>query len=172
MLMYNILWKRKRLWLLCCLLLVSRAALTQNLLSGKILSDELESIEFASVILHSAEDSTWLQGTLTDADGAFLFSELETRPYQLTVQMLGFEDHRQTIELGSSVGLGSIVQISESHTLQAVEVIAQQSVLESHLGKKVLRIGRDLASSGINALEALDNMPSVSTSPKGELSIY
>ncbi len=151
--------------------LLSITTKAQNQLSGSITTIESKPIEYASVTLFALEDSTYVDGILTNKKGYFTFLNLKKGYYQLTIQMLGYEDWIKTINVIGDTSLKSISLKKQIETLNEVTVTAYQSVIENQLGKKVLRIGKDLTLTGSNVLEALDNIPSVATTPKGEIQI-
>jgi len=141
----------------------------QHQLSGSIKSDKMQEMEFASVSLHLFSDSTTMRGVLTGANGDFLITEVLSGDYILKVRMLGYEEWRQALTIDASLVLEPIILRETSTDLTAVEVVSYRSVVESQLGKKVLRIGEDLASGGSTALEALDLLPSITTTPRGQV---
>lgn len=143
----------------------------QHNLSGVVLTPDNTPIEFASISLYPIADSSNLTGGITAQNGAFQLSNLPTETYQITVQMLGYEDWTKQVTLSKSLNLGQIVLTEETLLLSEIEVVAQQSTVESHLGKKVLRIGQDLSTNGSNALEALEIIPSINTTPQGKIQI-
>ncbi len=143
----------------------------QHQLSGRLVSEESVPIEFASVIVYPLSDSTAVTGGISQKDGSFVLADLDPDSYKLTVQMLGYEDWKQVLEISESLDLSTITLKREVKDLATVEVVAEQSLVESHLGKKVLRIGKDLSSTGSSALEALEVIPSVSTTDRGQVQI-
>jgi len=161
--------KRRILFLYCLLITINIDA--QHHISGKVLSKDQKAIEFVSVSIYPILDSTDIKGVISDKDGFFLFADLKPAIYQLTMQMLGHKDWTQQLDLSTSMDLDPVILQEEATLLAAVQVVAHQSIVESHLGKKVLRIGKDLSSTGSNALEALELIPSVVTTPRGQVQI-
>jgi len=155
----------------CLILSFTTNIQAQNNLFGKVITASNNKLEFATVILHPSQDSLDITGSITDKNGEFKFSNLSPKTYQLTIQMLGYKDWTKQIVLDEEVDLGQIILFEEAELLDVVQVVAEQSTIESHLGKKVLRIGKDLSTNGSNALEALDIIPSVTTTPRGQVQI-
>ena len=58
--------------------------------------------------------------------------------------------------------------LEASTLLDGVTVTARRSVVENHLGKKVLRLGQELTAKGSNALEVLEMVPSVTITQQGQ----
>lgn len=155
----------------CIFLFLSLSVQGQNQLSGQVLSNLQEPLPFASVSLFPIQDSSAITGVITNENGVFIFPKVIPANYQLTIQMLGFQDWTQQVEITQDIDMGTLLLQEEIRELSTVEIVAEQSSLESHLGKKVLRIGADLSSTGSTALEALETIPSVTTTPKGEVQI-
>ncbi len=161
----------KKSILLFSLLFLSKLSLAQFQLSGILITQNQVPIEYASVSIFPLSDSTQLKGVISNQKGQFLLTNLNQTTYQLTVQMIGYEDWQQQIDLTKSIQLQPILLKETTTLLKEVEVVARQSTVESHLGKKVLRIGQDISSSGSTAIEALENIPSIATTPKGQIQI-
>lgn len=162
----------KILSILFFLLLLSIYSLTAQFdIAGKVLNSQNEPLAFAMILVYPLGDSTNIRGTISETTGHFIIPNLSPKNYKIVIQMLGFKDWEQDLHLTESVFLDKIILKDEMTTLEAIEVVAQQSTLESRLGKKVLRIGQDLSTNGSNALEALNVIPSVSTTQQGEVQI-
>ena len=143
----------------------------QHYISGQLFNQEGQPLEFASIVLYPIGDSTYIRGAITSQSGVFKFENLAPGSYQLVVQMLGFEDFGQQVNLSSNVVLEAIKLKEETNFLNEIEVVAERSYLESRLGKKVLRIGQDLSNTGSNVLEALERIPSITTTERGGVQI-
>ena len=153
------------------ILFITTNTQAQNNLFGKVLTHDNEPLEFATVFIYPIQDSTDISGSITDKNGVFEFINLSPMTYQLSIQMLGYKDWTKEIILDKEIDLADIILHEEAELLDAVQIVAEQSSIESHLGKKVLRIGKDLSTTGSSALEALDIIPSVTTTPKGQIQI-
>ena len=153
------------------LLITSNIVCSQIEISGYVLTPENEPIEFASVSVYPLNDRSAIKGGVTAEDGKFKIKNLDNDSYVLTIQMLGYEDSTKQINVSGDLQIEPIKLKVQSTTLDEIQIVAEQSTLESHLGKKVLRIGKDLSSTASNALEALDNIPSVTTTPRGQIQI-
>ena len=153
------------------LLLLSINIQAQHQLSGNVISNNNSPIAFASVSVYPIQNKADIIGVVSKENGSFLFQDLKPNVYQLTVQMLGYEDWTQQIEISKNIELEPITLKGESTMLDVVQIVAHQSIVENHLGKKTLRIGKDLTMTGSNALEALEIIPSVRTTPRGQVEI-
>ena len=144
----------------------------QYLISGKVLDAKGEGVEFAAVAIYAVADSNVvLNGTIAGSKGDFELWINQLGEYRLLIQMIGYKDWERLIVVDSTTELGMITLEEEVTNLQTVELIAERSTLESRLGKKVLRIGQDLSASGSNALEALQSLPSVTATSRGQVQV-
>ncbi len=146
---------------------------TDITINGKIVTENSqEPIEFATVMIADIASKTPITGTTTASDGSF---EIKTKRdnFYIEISFIGFQT--KTIEdfkfTNGKVELGT-VGISENTTsLDEVVVRAEKSQTEFSLDKRVFNVGKDLSSTGMSALEVLNNVPSVQVSIEGEISL-
>ncbi len=143
----------------------------QYQVSGQIVNEDNNPISFATIVMYLHVDTTTIKHVISDGAGQFVIKNLSSSNYRMVIQMLSYQDWEKDLNLSENRSLGKIYLKEEPTLLKTIEVIAEQSSLESRLGKKILRIGQDLSATGSNALEALDNIPSVSTTQKGQVEI-
>jgi outer membrane receptor protein involved in Fe transport len=67
--------------------------------------------------------------------------------------------------------LGVIALEKVNTVLDEVEIRAEKSSTEFKLDRRVFNVGKDLSSTGMGALELLNNVPSVSVSIEGDVSL-
>jgi len=144
---------------------------TQNSISGKVVDTNNKPIAFVTITVYPITDSLQVKYTITDEKGKFRILELKKNSYKLIVQILGFKDVEQEVFIEKNMILEPIVLQEDAQQLDEVEITAKVSILENRLGKKVLRIGEDLTTTGSSALEAMERIPSVTTTPRGGMQI-
>lgn len=131
-------------------------------------------VEFATVSVFNASDSTLSTGGLTDENGVF---NIPTKPgaYYLRIQFMGFEDVLISdikIDGKNKVYDTGKVMIKEDQTLlDEVVVQGERTQMELTLDKKVFNIGKDLSNLGGSATDILDNLPSVQVDVEGNVSL-
>ena len=67
-----------------------------------------ETLPFTNCVLLRLQDSTFVQGTTTDASGLFRFSPVDTGSYLLRISAIGYEPYWQQISLPPAPALGAI----------------------------------------------------------------
>mgnify|MGYP006272101981 CR=1 FL=1 len=150
------------------------AAMAQNTatVSGEVFNEESDPIPNASVALTNPDDQSIITGTVTNADGAFSISA-SPGTYVLLVSYISYRDYTITVELeeGQNLQLEEIELTPEDARLDEVVVEGERSFLEMNFDSRSFNVGKDITSLGGNALDVLDNVPSISTDFEGNVSL-
>ena len=162
--------KLSRFQIILSLFLISSSIFAQQQsieISGTVL--EISSnvpIEFATVMIADSKTKTPITGGTTDLEGKFLV-EANTSEFFVVVSFLGYVSKTIkdiSIENGK-VDLGTILLSEDKEVLEEVVVRAEKSTTEFKLDKRVFNVGKDLSSTGAGALEVLNNVCLLYTSP-------
>ncbi|MCB9298736.1 MAG: TonB-dependent receptor [Lewinellaceae bacterium] len=131
-------------------------------------------LDYATVTIFSAADSSMVTGGVTDVSGTFRL-ELKFGSYYANVAFISFEDlNIANIEVSRDnpvADLGTIRLAPNATTLAEVEVRAEKSNMQISLDKRVFNVGKDLANIGGSASDVLDNVPSVTVDAEGGVSL-
>ena len=145
-------------------------------ISGKVIDQETKMpVEYASIAIYSAKDSTLVTGTITDIDGNFKITGLNPGEYYIQVNFVGFEKKEtEKISLSNrklSVNIGEIGLKPANLELEGVIVAAERSRVEYKIDKRVINVDKDLTAKGGTAATALENTPSVQVDPQGNVTL-
>ncbi|MHC5202635.1 TonB-dependent receptor [Myroides sp. LJL119] len=148
------------------------SSLAQNttLVKGVVFDQDLnQGIPYVTVALMDQDQV--VTGVITNDNGFFELT-IPNKKQTLQFQFIGYK----TLDLEVNptqrvVDLGVINLESDSVTLDGVEIIAEQSTMEQKIDRKVIHVGRDLASVGATASEIMNNIPSVNVDQDGNLSL-
>lgn len=129
-------------------------------------------VPYANVVLHSKSTGNVIKGTNTADDGSFRL-ETDSLEVFIAVSFIGFEKlelkeldfTKQEIDLGE-VKIKQLLQ-----DIDEVSVTAEKSTMEFKLDKRVFNVGKDISSTGMGALEVLNNVPSVSVDIEGNIKL-
>lgn len=130
-------------------------------------------LEYATISLFKSQDSTFVTGVITDMQGAFSLNTLPGK-YYVVIQFMGYQDKTINVNIQNArevVSLGRIVMKADSALLDEVEVVAEKSTMTMTLDKRVFNVGKDVSSTAGNAIEVLDNIPSVNVDVEGNVSL-
>lgn len=138
---------------------------------GKVVEAEsTNSLEFATVILAPTNGGS-VEGGVTDSEGNFSI-DVKRGSYSITVEFLSFESLTLNEKnLRDDTNLGIIKLSPSAEALDEVEIIAEKSTVEIKLDKKIYNVGKDMTVKGGNAVDVLDNVPSVTVDVEGAVSL-
>ena len=126
-------------------------------------------LEYATVSAFDP-DSVLREGTVTDATGSFTL-QLPAGAYLLRIEFLGYAPEEVAVRLARNTTLEAIALTAADVNLDAVEVTAERSRVQLGLDKKTFAVGQDLLSRGGSANQLLDQLPAVTVSPEGAVSL-
>lgn len=129
-------------------------------------------VPYATIAVFSYPDTSIVTGTTATAEGEFTI-RMAKGTYWVKVSMLSYQDTwvGPTQIQQRPQNLGAITLRASSTQLEAVKVEAKRNQMELKLDKRVFNVGQDLASSGANASDILDNLPSVTVDVDGNVNL-
>ncbi len=144
-------------------------------IKGELVDGETnQSLEFATISVHSTTDSTLIGGGVTDLDGKFSIESPSAEIY-LALDFIGYKTTRvSTIPQANEmkiIDMGLISLSPDGVKLDDIQITAERSETTFALDKKVFTVGKDLANRGGTAQEILDNVPSVTVDVEGNVSL-
>jgi outer membrane receptor protein involved in Fe transport len=132
-------------------------------------------IEYATVGLYSQNDSTLVNGIVTDPSGEFVLKGIPNGVFYLDVNFIGYNKkriHDITITPQSAmVDMGGISLHPNVIQIGDVQVVAQSNRVEYKIDKKVVNVSQDIASSGGTLVTVLENVPSVQVDVEGNVTL-
>lgn len=131
-------------------------------------------IEYASVALFNAGDSSLVTGIITKANGAFIFNKVPNGNYRIRFVFIGYQTLFKTgitITEGALIDLDDVALQPASNQLNSVSVKTQQVNAVNKVDKQVYRAGQFEAAKGGSAVDVIKNLPSVSVNGEGNISM-
>ncbi len=149
--------------------------LAQATITGQVQQAESEKpLPYASILLLDATDSTQVQGAVSKESGRFELNTRETGPLFVRVSIVGYATWTSEsfiLEADETRSFGTIALRSSARELEAVTIEGERSRVQIEMGKRTLYVGSDISSQGETALNALDQLPSVTTDLEGAINI-
>lgn len=167
--------RKLALLLLCCALTLAVRA-QQGTVRGRVVDAKSgENIEYATVALLSPKDSTLKAGTVSEANGSFSL-QAPFGTYLMRITFIGYEPqyHTGKIVLSAdhhSVNLGKIQLRATSTMMEMVEVVAERSMVEYQLDKRVVNVDKNIVAGGGTATDVLEQVPSVAIDNDGNVTL-
>ncbi|GAB3657441.1 TonB-dependent receptor [Hymenobacter agri] len=170
---------RRARWSLWLLLLLATSmgarAQTTGRIDGTLLDAATQQpLPFAGVVLLRASDSTFVTGAQSLESGAFTLEKIPLGNYVLKVSVVGYRAGRRAVSLTSAapeLHLGPLRLRTAATKLAEVVVKGQRAIVTDNLDKKVVDVTKDLAATGGTAVDALQNVPSVTVDQNGAVSL-
>ena len=161
--------------LLFCFSATAMGQNSEGKVTGRIVDAESGTpLEYATISLFNASDSSLVNGATTDPQGNFTV-EAPLGRYYARLQFLSYGDaYEQNINITASspqVNLGTFELQTDSKTLAEVEVVGEKDQLQFSLDKRVFNVGESMARVGGTASDILDNIPSVTVDVEGNVSL-
>lgn len=140
--------------------------------SGSIVDEQNIPIPFANAAVYNSLDSALIGGAASDENGVFSVL-LKPGNYYLKISFLSYRNKiiPNVKIVNNNLQVGTIILEADTKLLETVEIEGQRSQMELQLDKRVFNVGSDLSTSGGNAADVLNNVPSVNVEVDGTVSL-
>ncbi|AWM14892.1 TonB-dependent receptor [Flavobacterium sediminis] len=141
-------------------------------ITGKIIEKGTDlPLEYATVVFQDAKNPEKLSGSVTDMDGNFNF-EVTTGTYNVRFEYISFKTVEiKTRTLTTDTDFGAVYLEADVSQLKGVELVAEKSTVEIKLDKRIYNVGKDMTVKGGTISDVLDNVPSVTVDPEGNIAL-
>lgn len=148
---------------------------TNTELKGEVV-DQLskEPLPYVTVAVKPRDSSEIVAGQITNERGRFTINNLPLGDFTVEIQFIGYQKLNREISFSQKskkTDLGRILLVEEVSQLDGVEIVAERSTVEQMIDRKVINIGKDLATTGPTAADLMLNIPSVNVDPDGAISL-
>ena len=145
-------------------------------IKGAVIDAETkEPLEYATVALYNATDNELITGAITDYLGHFKMDRPGKGRYYLLITFIGLEEQKtKTFEVqddNANLNLGNFLLKSLSKELAEVEVVGKRAAIEYRIDKKVINVDKQITAEAGNAVDILENVPSVQVDVEGNVSL-
>jgi uncharacterized protein (DUF2147 family) len=147
----------------------------QGKITGQVTDNKNKIVEFATITLLQAKDSSLVKGALADANGAFEFEKIKFGNYLIAISQLGYQRfYTPKLTLSPenpSIKLSNLILIEESKELNEVVVTAKKPFIEQQIDKTIVNVENSVVSAGNTAIEILEKSPGVTVDKDGNISL-
>lgn len=147
---------------------------SQSVITGKVQDSTNTEIQYCSLALMNAADSSVFKGNITDEKGEFRFENIPNGNYFIKLSYIGYLDSLSevfTINSISEFNLPTFHLINDSQSLEEVAVIAFRKTVSFENGKVILNVENDILSSGSFVIELLRRIPGVSVDGQNNVTV-
>ncbi|GAA4445784.1 outer membrane beta-barrel family protein [Nibrella saemangeumensis] len=160
--------------LFVCLVLTTAfsQAPVKGKINGKVADATGKSLEFVTMMLVKAKDSTLVKGGITDVNGAYEFENIAAGQYRVAAQQMGyaktFSDAFAVDPEHTAIQLPALQMLEASKSLAEVKVTAKKPFIEQQIDRTVVNVENSIVASGNTALEVLEKAPGVTIDRQSE----
>ncbi|MBC7571958.1 MAG: TonB-dependent receptor [Spirosoma sp.] len=151
--------------LLLSMTVVFAQPLPRGTVSGQVNASAGKPMEFTTMMLLKAADSTMVKGAISDIDGKYAFENVGAGRYLILAQQVGF---RKTYsvpfvvdEARPAIEMPTLMMTEESKNLAEVQVVAKKPFIEQQVDRTIVNVENSIVASGNTALEVLEKAPGV-----------
>jgi outer membrane receptor protein involved in Fe transport len=132
-------------------------------------------MEYTTIALYSAKDSSLVGGTVSDQQGNFEIRKLPFGEYYVVTNFVGYQkkviDPVYVTPDQTEVDLGLLEMSVNKQAIEEVEVVADRKHVDFRLDKKIVNVSQDINAAGGTAADVLENTPSVSVDIEGNVTL-
>ncbi len=158
----------KRTLLPVLLTVVSFCSIQAQTISGRLTDENNAPLEFVNVVLLQPADSSFVQGTVSNASGEFLFDRIGQNEYLLKASSIGYAPLYCRCRAGS---LGTMILKTDAIMLQEAVVTARRPVYKMKGNALVANVSSTLLSTAGTANDVLARIPFVQGN-EGEFTVF
>ena len=132
-------------------------------------------VEYVTVSLLKAKDSTLITGTTTTKKGEIKLENLPFGSYKLEARFIGYQTiYSNSFDLTAKdlvVDLGKLKMVPNLKNLNTIEINGERNDFSNQLDKKTYAVGKNITNVGGSATDILQNIPSVNVDLDGKISL-
>ena len=135
--------------------LFANAFAQMHSISGKLVDESKQDLIGTSVFLLNTKDSSFVKGTVTNAEGFFKIEQVESHSYVLKIASLGYKSiFKSIVVLNQSIDLGLISLKQNSLNLKEIKIEAQislatQNVDTTSFNSKAYKVNKDATAEDL-----------------------
>ncbi|MDB5125623.1 MAG: TonB-dependent receptor [Mucilaginibacter sp.] len=169
-----------KIYTILLLLLTSAATLFAQTaqsptVSGALLNEQGKPLDYATVSLLKAQDSSMVKGTLSSPSGTFAFAHIKPGSYIIRATVVGYERSLSKpftlTEASSDVTVPALKMKTASRTLNTVNVTSSKPLIERKIDRTVMNVENSVLAAGNSAMEILERAPGVSVDKDDNISL-
>jgi len=142
---------------------------------GTLQNEQAKPMDYATVTLLRAKDSSVVKGTLTNDAGKYTFENVATGRYLVKATNVGYQTtYTPAFEVDATPGTVNAPAIKmqqSSRSLQGVTITSSKPLIERKLDRTVMNVENSVLAAGNNALEILERAPGVSIDKDDNISL-
>ncbi|MBE5322341.1 TonB-dependent receptor [Pedobacter sp. MR2016-19] len=148
-------------------------SVAKDQVSGRLLDEHARPLEYTTVTLLVAADSSFVINSLTDPDGKFTFPSVKPGIYKIRVSPIGYSSYTTrpfTVGGNAPVSIAPISIQSSGENLKEVKITASKPLVEAKSDRLIFNVDNSAMAVG-NSLQVLKSAPFVRISADNTVSL-
>lgn len=137
-------------------------------ITGRVTDEKNIPLEYANIVLLNQEDSTFIQGTVTNTNGNFTMDKVNGKTYILKASSVGYETVYKNCQAGN---IGTLKLSSEAVALQETVITARRPTYTMKGNSLVTSVSNSLLSLAGTGNDVLARIPFVQGND-GEFTVF
>lgn len=143
--------------------------------SGKLLNGEGKPMDYATVSLLRAKDSTVVKGSLSTDAGIYLFDNINPGNYIIKASVAGYSKATSAVFIvadnTNTYTVPALTMQTNSQNLKTVTVTSSRPLIERKLDRTVMNVENSILATGNSAMEILERAPGVTIDKDDNISL-
>lgn len=144
-------------------------------ITGTVFNEQHKPMEFATVGLLNAKDSSVVKGTLGGNNGAYTFEHVIPGTYLIKTTVVGYAaNFSNPFTINNNTGVYRAPEIDmqpATKTLQAVNIQSSKPLIEHKPDRMVMNVENSVLAAGNSAMEILERAPGVTIDKDDNISL-
>ncbi|MET6997739.1 TonB-dependent receptor family protein [Chitinophaga defluvii] len=141
-------------------------------LKAQIISQSnMENLPYASIVIKSAADSSFVKGGMTDLHGKIQLKDIPAGHHLVLISLLGYQNKQVSWDTHThqDLDLGKVQLIMSTAALSTVEVAAKKNLQSQSPEKLVFDVTQHISARGGTVLETMKALPGVTIDNEGNI---
>lgn len=151
--------------LMCSVKTIQAQTIETAKISGRVIQTGDKPVEFATITLLKAKDSSLVKGAIADLNGRYEFEQIKQGKYLIAAAYVGMtKAFSKPFEVKGStpVSMETLSLGADAKNLKEVNVTAKKPFIEQRADKMVVNVENSIIGAGGTAMEVLEKSPGVS----------
>src|SRR5665213_2575173 len=144
-------------------------------ISGLLLDEQGKPMDYATVTLLKAQDSSVVKGTLSNETGSYTFEHITTGNYIIKATVVGYEKAVtgpiKVTESMPTLTVPALKMLLGTHALNTVSVTSSKPLIERKIDRTVMNVENSVLAAGNSAMDILERAPGVSIDKDDNISL-
>jgi iron complex outermembrane receptor protein len=144
-------------------------------ISGKLLNEQGNAMDYATVSLLKATDSTVVKGTLTNDAGLYHFDNINPGDYIIKATSVGYTKAASaafSLPAGqTTLAVPALTMQAITKNLNAVTITSSRPLSERKIDRTVMNVENSILAAGNTAMEILERAPGVTIDKDDNISL-